>query len=474
MSYSPGSSSQSRTWLKAHIMKAWILFTLSVFSHARNSSNTAPSLLARDRVALILSSRESLYPWSFGCRDPAVISGRDLSPDVLATSVPVSGLSGKVNASLPKNEKTLLLRSSPHNISAIGGYTLFAVPIFFSDLMELLNGTQTDLRTRVSDESASSYQYNTTKWSFSVIVANTTLQYASFQAVVTRFIKLASKKATPDEIVSTRVGVLFNGSTPVAEINIMPCLIARNSSYVPFTGFGHNMNLSASQPTEIVKVTPFGSSCAYQFVNESTVLAPFQRYDLANTQNLTTRSLEAEMLVRIGQTAFDMSMRLYLRDDGLPVQVRVWVLKSLYHVALSEVGAMALLDILHRPLVLIFGNFYTDIYRDPHFNDGVGLDTGFYVLGQLMARLIIRITQKATSAVSKILSLNIWRTVLETLLMPLQAMSADADAWAMEGEIYGLTNEADESDGMGGDKDGKKSVVARWQVWVGDYEERDL
>ena len=440
------------------VFKTWILISLYASLHAQGARPSTLDSIPSNGVFSSLSSPETPFISLSPTEDTAVVSAKNLSPEVLATPMPVSALLGKGNAESQLKRKQLFLRSSLHNISGIGGYPLYALPIFSTDLVGVLSKTEADLQTRTSQTFASSYQYSTNKWSFSVILANTTLPYTSIQAVVKRFLKLSSTIRTPESIVSTRVGVIFKGNIAIADIVIVPRQIISNSSFVPFSNFGQHKNFSESQPIEIAKITPFGSSCAYQIVNETAALAPFQGYNSIYIQNLTTRSLETEILVRVGQTAFDMTLYLWQREDGLPIEVKVWILKSLLYVASLQISAAALLSLLEfEP----FG----DLFGDGSFDADTGLDTGFFVLGRLVGRFVVRLIATAIH----IMSLSIWKEILAALLRPLQAMSAQASAWAMEGEIYGpdVLNDSYvvESEGR------KGGVVARWQMWVGDNEE---
>lgn len=383
----------------------------------------------------------------FGTR----LSGRDLSPDILATSVPISVESGGEKTEISLDESTLHLRSSSHNITGIGGHPLFALPIMSSDLTELLSETQADLRTRVSNQFVSSYQYRTTKWSFSIVVANTTMQYVSFQAVLARFIKLSSTATESDETVYTRVGVILKGSAPIADIIIMPCQIIKNTSYVPFANFGNHHTLSTTQPVEVMKVTPYGSTCAYELLNETSALAPYLVHDFSSEQNLTARSLETEILIRIGETAYRMSMNLLYDRGGLPREAALWAITSIITIGYTQVifaTTMELFDLWS----LVGGDFREDW----------GFDTGFYVVGRLLARFTIRTIRTVHTGIHMYrMPRWAWKDIVEALLRPLKGMPARERAWAMEGEIYGPGNATSEA----------RDVMARWQIWLGDYDE---
>ena len=246
----------------------------------------------------------------------------------------------------------------------------------------------------------------------------------------------------------------MNGSTPVADITILPCQVINNSSYKPFSNLGHHNNLSHSQPIEVVKVTPFGSTCAYESVNETTALAPFRDHESRHDQNLTTRSIESEILAHIGQTVFYLYQTLWYGEDGFPVQANVWAEKAVFYLALSELVIAGILADWEGPL--------HEEFRDRWFNRGEGFDSGFYVLGHLLVRIVIQIVQAGRIVFSP----STWMEILAVLLTPLQEMGAYDNVWARYGEIYGPGNETE----SGGDAE-ERVAVARWQIWIGTNDE---
>ena len=212
----------------------WLFWTSSAIFYAHPS-----------HIATLTGNTISLNKPS--TRDTMIIDARDLSPDILATSLPVASIHNPDKKGQSLNDNGLLVRSSPSNASGIGGYPIYALPIISSDLADILSKTQADLQTRNGDLSTSFYLVNTTDWSFMVVIDNTTLPFAVIQKAVTHFVKLTSTTAGPQDIVSTRVGVLLNDNTPIADIFIVPRRPVSNSSDTPFTDFG-NQSLSTSYP----------------------------------------------------------------------------------------------------------------------------------------------------------------------------------------------------------------------------------
>ena len=212
-----------------------------------------------------------------------------------------------------------------------------------------------------------------------------------------------------------------------------------------------------------MKVTPFGSSCLYEIVNETTALAPFLGHHSMTEQNLSARSIETEILVRVGETVYAMSMDLWRREDGLPVQVKAWAAKAIVLIAYSQIliGAFKeVFDIEYLP----------HLYSGGYFDEGRELDTGFYVVGRLMARFVIRIVWEHAPANDPLtLMLNICVQIVAMLLKSLQEMGAEDNTWAMEGKVYGPGNATGGVNSKEDEEKRGKEVVAKWQIWMGNY-----
>ena len=439
---------------------AW--FTFSIFSYASVITSGSQTALLRSGPTLNPSVMDSAYVRQSRVDDIIVLSRRDLPSDGLATSVPLSANGS--TAKFHPEDRDLLLRSSSHNVSGIDGYRLYTAPIFANELTSLLTDTRADLLNLNSNAMTHFYQFNTTKWSFSVAAPNITLHYASIQAIVSRFLKLSSSR-TPSDITSTRVGVVFNGNETVADVNITPCPAIVNRIYVPFANFNHDHNTSSPKPTNITKITPFGRSCSYETINETTALAPFLYPP--TTQNLTARGIEHPMLTRVGQTLFALSMRIWQGPpDGHPVKVEMWIIEAIALIALSQISFEAMLCAVAW-----------QVLKSPKYHqqleERVQHDTGFYVLGKMAARLVLQITERDSQGQLIWLKTETWIDLISKLIVPLQQQVGEAggmmglhqDGWAMEGEMFG-PKDGDEDIGKEGLND--QVAIGRWQLWIGD------
>lgn len=445
---------------EAFVVLIWLLLNLIEIAHAQPLQNAS-------------STGNTVSSESPSKDDTTVIYGRDLSPDILAASVPYSSVHKPDQKGQVPERKGLVLRSSPVNVTGIGGYPLFALPIMSSDLAEIFTKTQADLDSRDGNSPTSFYNVNTTDWSFSVITSNSSLHFAAIRAVLTHFRNLASTTADPQEIVRTRVGVLMNGSTPVADIVILPSRPVSNTSDIPFTNFG-NHGSSTLHPNEVFHVTPYGSTCANQVVNETTALAPYLHHDPTGKQNnhFRTRDLQGEIVAPLGQPIYRIGYRLW-RDPvyGIPVLVKAWVLRGIILVALqlvtiqlhktfmdpvppSEVGTMP------SPIRLGGRNQTTN----------ATLDTGYYPVGRLMARFVIQCMDDFQPFEPLGAMLKLSYIIIKALARPIEDMNAQDDTYAIEGEVYeppsnktGPENTTKEGD--------RNQVVAKWQLSVRDVAE---
>ena len=396
------------------------------------------------------------------------IDERDLSPDILATSVPVPSNYNADKQGQSVKYNGLRLRSSLSNVSGIGGYPIFALPIMSSDLAEILSKTQADLQTRTGDLSTSFYRVNTTDWSFLVLRDNTNLPFAAIRSVVRHFLKLASTTAGQQDIVTTRVGVIFNDSTPVADIVIMPCRPVSNISDVPFTNFG-NHGLPTSHPNEVFRVTPYGSSCAYQVVNETTALALHLDHDPKTKQNnLRTRDILGELVAPLGQTIYQIGYRLW-RDPvyGIPVLVKAWVLRGIILVAM-QLASFAVYNELRDPIPPSEVGIMPSPFRLGGLNQTSTLDTKYYPVGRLMARFVIQTLDnfRPVEPLGMMLKFNF--EVLKAMAKDVQDMNPQDEVYAMEGEVYGPNNTDSENSTR---EEGVRQVVAKWQLSVRDLGE---
>ena len=396
------------------------------------------------------------------------ISERVLSPSVLASSMPMSRFRGHKRRDPSHNG--LLLRSSSYNLTGVGGYPIFALPIVSSDLADILGQTQADLQTRNGEMITASYYVNTTKWSFSVTMANTTLPYATVEAVVARFLKLSSTVAGPQDIVSTRVAVIFNESTPIADIVIMPYYPVSNSSDKPFSNFG-NGGLSTSRPNEIFKITPFGSSCAYQVINETAALAPYLHE--IHQGSLRIRSNWAGVLIPLAQATFYTTIRIW-RDPiyGIPVEVNIWTIQSVCIVAFYfSMKLLWRISLDAKPLMetmSMLDPFDSEIFKN------LTLDTGYYQVGRLVGRVVIQATENVASGRfgdPQITALKLYVALIKAILMPLKVSSPQHLGWGMEGEVYGTSNATSLGNTTVELDEGGREVVARWQISMRDRDE---
>ena len=371
-----------------------------------------------------------------------------------------------------------MLRSSSRDITGYGGLKLYGLPVFSNDLSSLLTDTQADVDSRDINASTNLYQYNSTKWTFFVIAPRATIPYASIRAIVTR-LRIFVSSTPGKELTTTRVGVLLNGSNIVADVGIIPRSAAATKSSGPFTTAGEHevvVKNTSTDPIEIVKFTPYDSICAYESINERSALSVFSDAPspTSHPNPRSARSIESQILARVAQTAYAISLRISRGAyDGHPVQIELWMVEVILAIAMIQlVFGMLVWSLAH------------DAIGDPELESalsdfcGINLDTGFYVLGKMVMRLIITITKRDSSGRVILLKRSTWRDLIQRLLAPLQGTSTGSrdKGWAMEGEVFG-PEEGDmsqstsmyETDAAWNNM--TQVEIGRWQLMVGDVDE---
>lgn len=379
-----------------------------------------------------------------------------------------------------QESQALVLRSSSQNITGCGGYRLYGLPIFSNDLSGLLTDTRADLDSRNLNTSTKFYQYNTTRWTFFVVAPKATIPYALIRAIAIRFQILASSKTSMD-LTMTRVGVLLNGSEAIADvgINALPHPATAKSLHSPgatVPAYDIATDNTTTDPIEIVRFTLYDSSCAYESINDRTALSIFSDApsSISDTSPRSRRSVESQILARVAQTAYAISMRISRGAyDGHPVQIEMWMVEA--------VLAIAMIQLIFGMLVWSLAH---DAIGDPELEAALGdflgmnLDTGFYLLGKMAMRLVITITKRDSSGRIILLKGSTWQKLVQRLLEPLTGISIGSQdkGWAMEGEVFG-PEDGDMSGSTRLDEAGAawrnatQVEIGRWQLMVGDVDE---
>ena len=147
----------------------------------------------------------------------------------------------------------LRLKSSTRNITGVDGYILYASPILSTELTALLRATHDDLSMhRDGNDETSFYQFDHTAWSFQVAVSNRTLHYSSISSVVRRFLRLVSWQRESN-ITWTRVGCLYDGDEPMADVAILPTVTDQETAYTGSKPIDSPLN--AEKPVQIMTIS---------------------------------------------------------------------------------------------------------------------------------------------------------------------------------------------------------------------------
>ena len=453
------------------VMKIWF-GALALLAHCLKSGLAAHIIgLSRSSATPDTRSQDQTLAYQCGTDGITVLNRRELSSGILPSS-------DYSKASHHREGKALVLRSSSQNITGCGGYKLYGLPIFSNDLSSLLTETHVDLDSRDINASTKLYQYNATKWTFFVISPKATIPYATIRAIVTRLQILTSSKTGPD-LTMTRVGLLLNGSDTVADLGFLPRpAIVKGPWNLNATTPENKVdtNNATTNGIEIVRFTPYESSCVYENINDRSALSIFSDAPspISDTSPRSRRSVESQILARVAQTAYAISMRISRGAyDGHPVQIEMWMVEA--------VLAIAMIQLIFGMLVWSLAH---DAIGDPELEAALGdflgmsLDTGFYLLGKMAMRLVITITKRDSSGRIILLKGSTWQKLVERLLEPLKGISIGSQekGWAMEGEVIG-PEDGDMSGSTRMDEAGAawrnatQVEIGRWQLMVGDVDE---
>ena len=313
----------------------------------------------------------------------------------------------------------LRLRSSLDHITGIDNITIYAFLINKDELLSLLEGSGADLRSQTLNAFTSHYQHNTAKWSFSVVAPNDSVRYTAIEAVVTRYLTLAhaTSETTSSNTLWARAGALFGTNTPIASIFITPLATtaSTNDSSCLAIDTTTNQNSSNSGSTEVYNVTPDGSTCSYETIDQSLALSPF-----SNTGHPKRFSFEAQVFAHAAQTIYSISVRLWRDPDGIPMRMNKIAAVGVLGLALNSLFP----DLLERNYTMET-RFFSQV------------DSGVHDLGYMKVRFVMKIAPPQARGHLLQLPPAAWRDLIALIRDPLKAVEDHYYAWAIEGDIFG-------------------------------------
>ncbi len=320
-------------------------------------------------------------------------------------------------------DQNLRLQSSSSNITAVNGYILYASPIMSAELLALLLATHNNLNTyRGRNDVINHYQLNYTAWSFEVIVANGTLHYASISSIVTRFLQLMPNQQVNNSIMWTRVGCLYHGDKPIADVAIVPLstdqepIFANVSSLAPAP--------TTSTPLQIMTISPTS------VINSTEIISP-DVLDIYSTSQLATlpkrqaSALERQVILKVYNTALYVTLHILRHPDGwISRTVVVFFIVAIY-VAVCKYSLGVLAELVSGSWG---GNHLGEIY---------GFDSGIWRLGQLSARFMMKATSRDREGRLASFDATQWEAIATTIVAPLKLAGKGDEVYAVGGEIRG-------------------------------------
>ena len=336
-------------------------------------------------------------------------------------------------------DRSLHFKSSTRSIKGVHGYLLHTFLIAIRELRELLSGAQNDLRRNYSPtKRTSSYRYVSSRWTFQVLVSNTTIHYMTISEVVLHLIRLTPRNSLLISNTWTRFGCVLNGTIPVADVIILPRNSDFASLFAHFPPKPHDPDL----PNKVLTITPTD-------VTDALLPDPLDASALGlygSLPPLQSGPLVApEVFVPVAHTAYLLSVGL-LRPDALATfAIRASVGYSLIVISL----ALTRLAVGFASTISAENNIYaaTGETELPSFL----VESGEYRLGALAARFVMESLLTDEDGHRMGLGSAIYTAVAEALLNTLRNNGSPL-AYAVEGNILHKTS------------NGSLEVVGRWEL----------
>ncbi|KAL9004498.1 MAG: hypothetical protein Q9188_002700 [Gyalolechia gomerana] len=162
--------------------------------------------------------------------------------------------------------------------------------------------------------------------------------------------------------------------------------------------------------------------------NSTEIISP-QALDVYKTDPATTlpkRQLGGEVLMRVFNTGFYLTVRILRDDDGFLHRTAVGLMMVPVLIALGRWALGVIAGLLFPPRV---GDELAEIYR---------LESGSYRLGHLTARFLIKATGRDRNGRLVALKSETYKTIANAILEPLIQMNGgQAPIYSMGGEVLG-------------------------------------
>ncbi|KAL8938245.1 MAG: hypothetical protein Q9216_004005 [Gyalolechia sp. 2 TL-2023] len=318
---------------------------------------------------------------------------------------------------------SLLLKSDDRRIVGVNGETLYASPINSTELLLLLLLAHDDLSTKSKDIYGRTkyYQINHTNWSFDVAVASGTLRYAAILAVVVRFLRLFPSYNTPF-IVWNRVGCVYNqySGEPIADVAIFPLIGDQRLASTDHSLIDASHIPSA--PVQVLTISP------QEITNSTEIISP-QALDVYKTSPETTlpkRQLEGEVLMRVFNTGFYLTLRIIVHANEIVQRAAVGFLMIPLLIALSRWAVGVIVGLVLKPYA---ADMLAEIYS---------LESGSFRLGHLTARFFIRATARDSEGRLVALKAETYKAIANAILEPLTRIKDSQEpVYSVGGDIFG-------------------------------------
>ncbi|KAI4164527.1 MAG: hypothetical protein LQ342_001840 [Letrouitia transgressa] len=214
-------------------------------------------------------------------------------------------------------EYPISVHSSSGYVTSTEGIKLYGLPISVTNYRSLLKGAIDDLSGHERLQHTSRYTFNSSDWSFNVLVVNTTVNYAVIDTVVKHF--LARLPEFAEGLVNTRVATISRNNQPVADVMVIPAFevpaveaitAVSNQSAVPV-----HLDPATGQ-VNFTTVLANGSSTALQPFDEALWTRFVQNVTNAVDEGHSKRTAELDLLnmvhtIAVPGTAYGLNVRMW-------------------------------------------------------------------------------------------------------------------------------------------------------------------
>ncbi|KAL9608445.1 MAG: hypothetical protein Q9167_006727 [Letrouitia subvulpina] len=250
------------------------------------------------------------------------------SPNVRTDSLVIAENGAETNLSSSSPGRKLIeypisVHSSTGYVMSTEGIKVYSLPIDTTNYRNLLQGAIDDLSRHERLQHTTRYTFNSSDWSFNVLVVNTTVNYATIDTVVKHFLKLLPESA--QGLVNARVATIIRNKLPVADVMVIPAFEVPAVEAITAVSNQSAVAVDLNTATGQVNFTTVLASGSF------TELQPFDEAIWTRfVQNVTNAVDEGHSKAKIKKTRtvnidlLDMAHNIAVPGTAYGLNVRIW------------------------------------------------------------------------------------------------------------------------------------------------------